>query len=94
MVRSGPAQSSEIKGHLSLTPKQGKEGHKYNLEYVHCVEIFFCVFNSIFAKYLQCMFHGGHGWVRGGYTCRCKPGFFSPTAKNEFNGSLVEVTFD
>ena len=34
MVRSGPAQSSKIKGHLSLTPKQGKAGHKYNLEYV------------------------------------------------------------
>ena len=37
------------------------------------------------------MFQSGHGWVRGGYTCQCREGFYSATTKNEFNGSLVEV---
>ena len=37
------------------------------------------------------MFQPGHGWVRGGYTCQCKPGYYSATTKNMFNGSLVEV---
>ena len=41
---------------------------------------------------VQCVFQPGHGWVRGGYTCQCKPGYYSATTKNMFNGSLVEVT--
>ena len=41
---------------------------------------------------LQCIFQQGHGWVRGGYTCQCKQGFYPATSKNEFNGSLVEVS--
>ena len=31
--------------------------------------------------------------MRGGYTCQCKEGFYPATAKNHFNGSLVEVAY-
>lgn len=41
----------------------------------------------------RCVFQPGHGWVRGGYTCQCKPGYYSATTKNMFNGSLVEVAY-
>ena len=42
---------------------------------------------------VQCTFQAGHGWVRGGYTCQCKQGYFPPTARHHFNGSLVEVAY-
>lgn len=41
----------------------------------------------------ECIFDPGHGWVRGGYFCRCQPGYFGKTGKSLFNGSLVEVAF-
>ena len=31
--------------------------------------------------------------MRGGYTCQCKEGFYPATAKDHFNGSLVEVAY-
>ena len=49
---------------------------------------------NIYLLYIsQCTFQPGHGWVRGGYTCQCKEGFYPATAKNHFNGSLVEVAY-
>jgi len=41
----------------------------------------------------KCIFQPGHGWVRGGYTCQCRKGYYPATGKNGFNGSLVEVAF-
>ena len=51
--------------------------------------LFICSYISC----LQCTFQSGHGWVRGGYTCQCKEGFYPATALNHFNGSLVEVAY-
>ena len=41
---------------------------------------------------MQCFFDPGHGWTKGGYTCRCLPGFYgrTGTGSSKFNGSLVE----
>jgi hypothetical protein len=39
---------------------------------------------------LQCVFRPGLGWIRGGYQCVCRRGFFSLRQKSAFNGSLVE----
>ncbi|XP_023347925.1 probable G-protein coupled receptor CG31760 [Eurytemora carolleeae] len=44
----------------------------------------------------KCVFEPGHGWVRGGYGCECKDGFYPAYPTNErtrFNGSLVEVAY-
>ncbi|CAL4191167.1 unnamed protein product, partial [Meganyctiphanes norvegica] len=40
-------------------------------------------------------FTPGHGWLRGGYKCRCKDGFYPRHHRNgeHFNGSLVEVAW-
>uniref|UniRef100_A0A0P5ZVZ6 G-protein coupled receptor n=1 Tax=Daphnia magna TaxID=35525 RepID=A0A0P5ZVZ6_9CRUS len=41
-----------------------------------------------------CRFERGYGWIRGGYTCTCLPGYYSPFLKNAtFNGSHVELAF-
>lgn len=45
---------------------------------------------------LQCIFRSGWGWRRGGYTCKCRDGYYSSSSvdedhsKHSFNGSLVE----
>jgi hypothetical protein len=39
---------------------------------------------------LQCEFRPGLGWVRGGYQCVCRRGFYSLRQKGVFNGTLVE----
>lgn len=39
-----------------------------------------------------CVFSPGHGWVQGGYKCKCKTEYF-PKDKT-FNGSLVEVAWE
>ncbi|XP_041982226.1 probable G-protein coupled receptor CG31760 [Aricia agestis] len=33
------------------------------------------------------------GWARGAYVCKCRPGYYSPTHPEGFNGSLVEVAY-
>ncbi|XP_047487408.1 probable G-protein coupled receptor CG31760 isoform X2 [Penaeus chinensis] len=39
----------------------------------------------------KCVFTPGYGWLRGGYKCECREGFF---ARNKtFNGTLVEVAW-
>lgn len=39
----------------------------------------------------KCVFTPGYGWLRGGYKCECREGFF---ARNRtFNGTLVEVAW-
>nr|XP_045608318.1 probable G-protein coupled receptor CG31760 isoform X1 [Procambarus clarkii]XP_045608319.1 probable G-protein coupled receptor CG31760 isoform X1 [Procambarus clarkii]XP_045608320.1 probable G-protein coupled receptor CG31760 isoform X1 [Procambarus clarkii]XP_045608321.1 probable G-protein coupled receptor CG31760 isoform X1 [Procambarus clarkii] len=40
----------------------------------------------------ECVFTPGHGWVRGGYRCQCRPGFY-PRNKT-FNGTHVEVAWE
>ncbi|KAI9552491.1 hypothetical protein GHT06_022857 [Daphnia sinensis] len=41
-----------------------------------------------------CRFERGYGWIRGGYTCTCLPGYYSPFLKNAtFNGSHVELAY-
>ncbi|KAI1303642.1 putative G-protein coupled receptor [Halotydeus destructor] len=57
----------------------------------------------------QCIFFKGFGWRKGGYSCKCKDGFYSTSAassmdilglplelglRNSFNGSLVEQAWD
>ncbi|GLV34665.1 uncharacterized protein CBL_09145 [Carabus blaptoides fortunei] len=33
------------------------------------------------------------GWFRGGYQCKCRPGYYSPHHNGTFNGTLVEVAW-
>lgn len=47
---------------------------------------------SIFL-FLQCVFTPGFGWSRGSYRCQCRDGYYSPTGKPIFNGSLVEAAY-
>lgn len=52
------------------------------------------VINTCFLP--QCIFRSGWGWKRGGYTCKCRDGYYSSSSvdedhsKHSFNGSLVE----
>jgi len=41
----------------------------------------------------DCIFKPGHGWVYGGYICKCKTGYYSRSKNVEFNGTLVEDAF-
>ncbi|XP_033609513.1 probable G-protein coupled receptor CG31760 isoform X2 [Cryptotermes secundus] len=41
----------------------------------------------------QCVFRPGLGWMRGGYQCVCRHGFYSLRQKGVFNGSLVEAAW-
>ncbi|XP_050691307.1 probable G-protein coupled receptor CG31760 [Eriocheir sinensis] len=40
----------------------------------------------------KCVFRSGHGWVRGGYICRCLHGFYPQNTT--FNGTMVEVAWE
>ncbi|KAJ9595751.1 hypothetical protein L9F63_013070, partial [Diploptera punctata] len=41
----------------------------------------------------QCDYHPSQGWVRGGYQCVCRKGFYSLTQKGIFNGTLIEAAW-
>ncbi|XP_049947590.1 probable G-protein coupled receptor CG31760 [Schistocerca serialis cubense] len=41
----------------------------------------------------QCELRPSPGWVRGGYVCRCREGFYSPHHGGVFNGTLVEAAW-
>nr|XP_053642561.1 LOW QUALITY PROTEIN: probable G-protein coupled receptor CG31760 [Cherax quadricarinatus] len=41
----------------------------------------------------QCVFTPGYGWVRGGYKCECRKGYF-PRNNGTFNGTLVEMAWE
>ncbi|XP_043213065.1 probable G-protein coupled receptor CG31760, partial [Amphibalanus amphitrite] len=42
----------------------------------------------------KCIFTPGRGWLRGGYICRCLPGFYAPGGQPEFDGISVEVAYE
>ncbi|PSN34177.1 putative G-protein coupled receptor [Blattella germanica] len=41
----------------------------------------------------QCDYRPSQGWVRGGYQCSCRKGFYSLREKGIFNGTLVEAAW-
>lgn len=65
----------------------------------YSIALFFLKLNRIESQFKmiiisfipQCRFERGYGWIRGGYTCTCLSGYYSPFLKNAtFNGSNVE----
>ncbi|XP_069948984.1 probable G-protein coupled receptor CG31760 [Cherax quadricarinatus] len=41
----------------------------------------------------KCVFTPGYGWVRGGYKCECRKGYF-PRNNGTFNGTLVDMAWE
>lgn len=41
----------------------------------------------------QCLYRPSQGWIRGGYVCRCRPGFYSLRHDGVFNGTVVEAAW-